>query len=218
MDDKRLRRNVLDELEFDPSIDAASIGIAVEDGVVTLTGHVGSFFEKVAVEEAVRRIAGVRGIAEEIEVRFPQHKKLSDDEIAKRVLNILKWTEVLPDGEAQVTVENGWVTLSGKAPWHFQKASAEKAVRKLSGIAGITNRIAIVPTVSGQNVKSEIERALSRRLQSETQGIKVTINDGNIVLLEGKVQSWNERLAVEQAAWSVPGVHAIDDRITVSPL
>jgi osmotically-inducible protein OsmY len=218
MDDKKLRRNVLDELDFEPSVDAANIGIAVEDGIVTLTGHVKSFAEKIAVEEAVRRISGVRGIAEKIEVRFPHSKKLSDDEIASRVLNVLKWSEILPDGEAQVTVENGWVTLSGRAPWQFQRAAAEKAVRKLSGIVGITNRISIAPTISGQDVKNKIERALTRRLQSETQGIKVTVNDGNIVMLEGKVQSWNDRLAVEDAAWSVPGVHSVDDRISIGPL
>jgi osmotically-inducible protein OsmY len=218
MDDKKLRRNVLEELDFEPSVDAANIGVAVEDGIVTLTGHVKSFAEKVVVEEAVRRISGVRGIAEKIEVRFLHNKKLSDDEIASRVLNVLKWSEILPDGEAQVTVENGWVTLSGRAPWQFQKAAAEKAVRKLSGIVGITNRISIAPTISGQDVKNKIEKALTRRLQSETQGIKVTVNDGNIVRLEGKVQSWNDRLAVEDAAWSVPGVHSVDDRISIGPL
>lgn len=215
MNDKQLRQNILDELDFDPSIDAANIGVAVDDGVVTLSGHVGSYIEKVAVEDAVRNASGVRAIAENIEVRFPHTKKVGDDEIAKRALSILKWCEVLPDSDPQVTVENGWITLEGKAPWQYQRASAEQAIRKLNGIVGITNRIAVVPTVSPGDVKGKIEKALKRRSEDEARGIKVSINDGNIVMLEGKVRTWNDRVAIEEAAWSVPGVHTVDDRITV---
>jgi osmotically-inducible protein OsmY len=218
MDDKRLRQDILDELDFEPSIDAANIGVAVDEGVVTLTGHVASYAQKTAAEEAVRRVKGVLALANEVEIRYPGDKKTSDGEIAKRALSILKWNEVVPKEGIQISVERGWVILTGQVAWQFQRKAAEEAVRKLSGVLGVINDIEIKPAVSAYDVKEKIESALTRHAEIEAQEIKVTVRDGNKVLLEGKVDNLDERMAVENAAWSVAGVKSVDDRLTITPL
>jgi len=215
MSEVLLRRIILDELEYEPSVDATHIGVAVDKGIVTLTGHVASFAEKQAAITAVRRVNGVRAIADEIEVRYPFEKKISDDEVAKRVVDILRWDSVISDRSIQVLVRNGWVTLTGDVDWHFQKQSAEDDIRKLSGVHGIINNIDIKPRVQAMDVKKKIEDALRRRLEGEITGIRITVQDGTKVLLEGFVENWNERHAVEVAAWSAPGVKAVDDRLSV---
>ncbi len=143
MTDKDLRRDVLDELDFDPSLDAGDIGVAVSEGVVTLTGHVGSYAEKVEAERAVRRVRGVRAIAQEIEVRYADEKKIADDQIAARALAIIDWSVHLPKQAIQVKVAGGWVTLTGTVDWQYQMAGAEAAVRKLSGVHGVTNLVEV---------------------------------------------------------------------------
>jgi osmotically-inducible protein OsmY len=216
MDERQLRKCVLDELEFEPSIDATNIGVAVDDGVVTLTGHVYSYAEKIAAERAARRVKGVRAIAQEIEVRYPSDKKTSDDEIAKRALNILKWDAMIPNDAVKVTVQKGWVTLAGDLSWQYQKKAAEDAVRKLSGVTGVSNIISIKPMVFASDIKKRIQEALTRHAQVEAQAIRVEVWDGNKVSLEGKVDNWEQREAVENAAWSVPGVQSVDDRVTIA--
>ena len=216
MDNALVRKNVLDELEFEPSLDATHIGVVVDDGVVTLSGHVSSFAEKIAAENAARRVRGVRAIAEEIEVRYPSDKKTADDEIAKRCLNILKWDTTIPPDAVNVTVQNGWVTLAGQVTWQFQRKAAEDAVRKLSGVVGVTNAISIKPTLYTSDIKRKIEEALRRHAEVEAKAIRVSIVDGNRVILEGKVDNWDERQAVENAAWSVAGVQSVNDRLTIS--
>jgi osmotically-inducible protein OsmY len=215
MEDRQLRQKVLDELDFDPSFDASNIGVAVGDGVVTLTGHVSSYAERLAVEQATRRIKGVRGVAQEIEVRFPSEKKRSDDEIAKRALNIIQWNTMLPEETVKVTVHCGIVTLSGQVTWQFQKKAAESAVQKLSGVAGVVNNISLKPRVIASDVKKKIEDALTRRAQTEANTIQVDIVGGNKVKLAGTVESWEQREAVENAVWSIGGVQYIDDQLTV---
>jgi osmotically-inducible protein OsmY len=158
MDNKRLRQAVMDELEFDPRIDAANIGVAVDNGIVTLSGHVGSYVEKVAAEKAARRIKGVHALAEELEVRYPNDKKTADDEIAKRAVKILEWYDLIPKHPIQVTVQRGLVVLSGEVRWQYQKKWAEQAVRKLSGITGVINNTVI------------LTRGLSIRHQKENRG------------------------------------------------
>lgn len=212
MTDKDLRRDVLDELDFDPSLDAADIGVAVADGVVTLTGHVGSYAEKVEVERAVRRVKGVRAIAQEIRVRRPDAKKIEDDQIAARALAIIDWSVHLPKGDIQVKVAQGWVTLTGKVPWQYQAMGAEAAVRKLSGVVGVSNVIAIRPEVQPAAVKEKILEAFKRGAVFEADGIKVSV-EGDKVTLDGAVAAWAEREAAERAAWSVPGVRFVEDRI-----
>jgi osmotically-inducible protein OsmY len=217
MDNIQLRQDTLDELDFEPSIDATKIGVAVSEGVVTLTGHVSSYAEKIAAEEAVRRVKGVRALANEIEVRYPGEKKTSDDEIAKRALNILTWNEVIPEEAIQVIVEKGWVTLRGQVAWQYQKKAAEDAVRKLTGVSGISNNVVIKPSVLAADVEQKIESALTRHAEVEAAAIKVTVLEKNRVLLEGKVENWDERQAVENAAWSVGGVESVDDRLIIAP-
>ena len=213
MSELQLRQDVVDELEYEPSVDAAHIGVAVDKGVVTLTGHVASYAEKQAAIAAVRRVKGVRAIAEEIEVRYPLDKKTSDDEIAQRAIDILGWDMMVPSDSIQVMVHNGWVTLTGNVDWHYQKKQAEEDVRKLSGVRGVTNTIEIKPSVQAEDLKRKIEEALKRHAEIEASAIRVTVRERNKVLLEGKVGSWDERNAVENAAWSAPGVKSVEDRM-----
>ena len=214
MPDIDLRQSVLEELDFDPSFDAANIGVAVENGVVTLTGHVRSYAAKLAVERAVQRVKGVQGIAEEIEIRYPADKRTADDQIAERALSSIKWNAQVPGDAVLVKVEKGWVTLSGTVDWQFQRIAAESAVRRLSGVAGISNMITIKPQVRPTDVKSKILDALKRNAQLEADAIRVSV-DNDTVTLEGNVTAWYERGIAERAAWSAPGVSKVEDRISV---
>ena len=214
MGDLQLRQDVLDELEFEPSIDAVHIGIAVDAGIVTLTGHVGSYAEKLAAVTAVRRVKGVRAIADEIQVRYPSDKKTADDEIAKRAADILRWDSMVPSESIQVLVRDGCVVLSGNADWYYQKKNAD--VRRLSSVRTVINNIEIKPRVAADDVTRKIEEALKRHAQIEAQAIRVTVRDRNTVVLEGRVDNRDERHAVQNAAWSAPGVTSVEDRMTIS--
>ncbi|MGL4975745.1 MAG: BON domain-containing protein, partial [Bosea sp. (in: a-proteobacteria)] len=152
MTDKTLHQAVLDEFEWDPSFNAAHIGVVVEDGIVTLTGHVESYAEKVAVERAAKRVTGVRGVAQEVEVRYPSDKKTADDQIAKRALDILSWNTTIPKDRILVSVQKGWVSLSGQVDWWYQRADAENAVRRLSGVMGVANAITVKPKIQATDV------------------------------------------------------------------
>ena len=217
MNDRELRQNVLDELEFDPAVYAVNIGISVDEGVVTLSGHVRSYAENMAAERAVRWVKGVRAIAKEIDVRYPEDKKTADDEIAKRAVNILQWYAMISAGALGVTVERGLVTLSGELGWNYQRKQAEEAVRKLSGVVGVVNKISLKPIVTVPDIKKKIEDALARHAKSEAYGIKVTVQNDNEVSLEGEVDNWEERDLVRDAAWSVAGVQSVDDHLTIAP-
>ncbi|HKQ46266.1 MAG TPA: BON domain-containing protein [Rhizomicrobium sp.] len=216
MNDSILRQNIIDELEFEPAVDAAHIGVAVEDGVVTLSGHVGSYMEKLAAEKAVKRVKGVRALAEGIKVRFPEDKKTSDDEIAHRALTILKWNAVVPPNAVMVKVQDGWVTLGGEVDWQHQRWTAENLVRRLSGIHGVMNSIKLKQKVEPRDVKRKIEDALRRSAEIVSERIQVSVEDGRSVSLDGSVHDWEERDAVERAAWSVPGVTRVVDRLRIS--
>jgi osmotically-inducible protein OsmY len=215
MSELQLRQDVLDELEFEPSINAAHIGVAAENGVVTLSGHVSTYAEKTTAVAAARRVRGVRAIADEIEVRYPSGKKTADDEIAKRAVDILGWDTMIPSGAIQVTVRDGSLILTGKVDWYYQKKAAEDAVRKLSGVRGVINNIEIKPHVKAEDVKRKIEDALKRHAEVEAKAIRVTVTGNDKVLLEGKVDNWDERFAVENAAWSAPGVRSVEDRLAI---
>ncbi|WP_045836969.1 BON domain-containing protein [Hyphomicrobium sp. 99] len=216
MSDIQLRQFVIDELEFEPSIDATNIGVAADDGIVTLTGHVRSYAEKIAALQAVRRVKGVRAVAQEIEVRYPGEHKTADEEIAKRVLNVLKWHAMIPHEDVKVTVEKGWVNLSGTVDWHYQKKAVEDAIKKLLGVIGVTNSISVKASVQTADIKKKIEAALARSAQVEANAIRINVSNDNRVSLEGVVDSWEDHDVVENAAWSVPGVQWVDDRLTVS--
>lgn len=215
MDDIALRQNVIDELEFEPSVDAANIGVAVESGVVTLSGHVATYAQKSVVEEAVRRVKGVKGIAEEIEVRCFGSYNTADDEIAKRALNILRWSTLVPIDAVQVKVQDGWVTLTGAVGWQYQKNAAADALKGMEGVLGISNDIEVKPHASASDIKKRIEDALKRNAEVKAEAIKVNVVDGEVTL-DGRVSLWSERNAAERAAWSAPGVSRVVDRITVA--
>jgi osmotically-inducible protein OsmY len=214
MSDAGLKALVEEELEFEPSVNAAHIGVAVRDGVVTLTGHVVSYAEKVAAEKATQRVRGVKAIAEEIEVRYPYDGKRSDDEIAKRAVNVLEWNTQVPNA-VKVKVERGWVTLSGMVDWQYQREAAESSVRRLDGVVGVTNTIALKDRPKAADVQKKIEDALKRSAAIDAAAIHVTVADDK-VSLSGRVHSWQERRIAEQAAWSTAGVKSVDDKISVA--
>jgi osmotically-inducible protein OsmY len=213
-DDRRLQEDVLDELDFEPSIDAAHIGVSAHNGVVTLTGFVGSYAEKFAAERAAQRVKGVRAIAEELEVRLPSDKKRADDEIAARAVDILKWQVGLPAASIHVKVENGVITLSGTVEWQFQKQDAAAAVHKLSGVAHVSNQIQVASRVRTEAVKDSIERALARSAELEASRLTIA-TEGGRVTLRGRLGSWHEREVARRAAWSVPGVTEVHDQTVI---
>jgi len=214
-DELKLQQRVIDELEFDPAVNAAHIGVSVHGHVVTLTGHVETFAEKFAAERAARRVKGVTAVAQEIEVHLAVDRKTADDEIAQRAVKILEWDVAIPRDAIQVKVEHGIVTLTGSVDWGFQRAEAEYDVRKLGGVKGVVNAVAIRPKVHAADVRARLMAAFERNADVEAGGITVEVIGGRVVLT-GEVASWTEREAAERAAWSVTGVTAVDDRIAVT--
>jgi len=211
--DKDLRRHVLEELEFEPAIDAAHIGVVADSGIVTLSGHVESYAEKLVAEKAARRVRGVKAIANEVKVRFPEDKKTADDEIARRAVNILHWSATVPEGTVAVKVQDGWIGLSGQVNWNYQRTAVEAVLLRLSGVKGIINGISIRPHADPVAVKHKIEEALRRNSSVQASKISVSVEDSGRVVLEGIVHDWHERNAIEDAAWSAPGVSWVDDRL-----
>ena len=215
-EDKALRQSVIDELDFDPSVDATTIGVFAADGVVTLAGYVSSFAEKTAAEQAVRRVKGVRAVAQELEVRYPSSEKTADDQIARRVLDIFRWSAIVPHDRINVTVSDGWVTLVGQVDWQFERGAAEDEVRNLSGVAGVINNITVKPRVDPGDVQRQIEDALKRSAAVEAAGVRVHVVGSGKIRLEGRVRTWQEHDIVARAAWSAPGVHSVEDRLTIA--
>lgn len=215
MNDKELRQNVIDELEFEPSIDSANIGVAAENGVVTLSGHVASYLQKVDAERAVWRVKGVKAIAQELDVRLPGDKKVNDDEIAKRALDILAWSTLVPSDSIKVVVRDGWVTLSGRVNWNYQRDAAAREVRKLTGVLGLVNNITLEPAAQKVDIRQRVMDALKRHAEIEAARINVDVDSAGSVKLSGLVDDWEERRAVERAVWSAPGVHSIEDNLRI---
>jgi osmotically-inducible protein OsmY len=214
MNDIHLRQSILDEMEFEPSIDAAGIGVAVHSGIVTLTGHVRTYAEKEAAERVVSRVKGVRGIAADIEVQIFGPKETDDDDIARRAVKMLDWNVSVPKDSVQVRVLKGWVTLRGEVEWQYQKNAAYDAVRDLAGVVGVSNLVELKPHITAVDVKKRIEDAFQRDAALEADAIRIDV-EGRKVTLSGKVKTWSERQAAERAAWSAPGISTLDDRLTV---
>lgn len=214
MIDIDIRQSVLDALEFEPSIDAASIGVAVDNGIVTLTGHVPTYREKLKAEELTMPVHGVKGIAQEIEVRPVGTHSTADDEIIRRIIDVLRWSTSLPADTIKVKVQSGWVTLSGIVEWNYQRDAAARAVRDMAGVKGVTNAILIAPKASPADIRDRIVKALKRQAELDMQNIRVEVSDG-AVTLEGKVHSLNERRVAEQAVWAAPGIREVRDRLSV---
>lgn len=212
--DGQLQHDVMDELEWEPSVDHARIGVAVNDGVVTLSGFVKSYPEKLAAEKAARRVAGVRAIAEEIKVRFASDPKTADHEIAKRILDMFAWNVLVPGDRIKVKVEHGWVTLTGTVDWHYQSDEARKTAGKVHGVTGISNQIEIKQLPAASDIKDRILSAFKRQADLDA-GTVTVLTDGGKVTLHGRVKAWNERAIAERAAWAIPGVTRVEDNIVV---
>jgi len=213
--DTQLKYDILSELEWEPSINASQIGVEVKDGVVTLAGHVDSFGEKWHAEKAVERVSGVRALAVEIAVKLPGSSQRSDTEIAHVAESALKWQTFLPEGAIKIMVESGWITLSGRVEWEYQRQAATTAVRHLLGVKGLNDEILINSKVSAGNVKTNIESALKRRAIADGRKISVTV-DGSDVTLTGEVSTWTEREQAWNSAWGTAGVEKVVNNITVA--
>ncbi len=212
--DLELMQNVLDELEWEPGIEASRISVDVKNGLVTLSGFVNSYGEKVLAERAVKKVNGVRAVLEEIEVKILGLNKRTDQDIAAMALNNLKWNTQVPEDKIKMKIEDGWVTLEGKVEWNYQKEATVNAIRTLAGIRGITNRIQVEVKLEPQSIKGKIKSALERSASLDAEHIHVLV-DGRKVILNGAVQSWAEKKQAKEAAWAAPGVTAVEDNIEV---
>jgi osmotically-inducible protein OsmY len=212
--DAQIKKDVEAELEWDAAVDASNIGVVVDKGVVTLSGHLSSFAEKLAAEKAAMRVAGVNAVAVELDVRLGSDAHRTDGSIANAAETALKWHAMVPENRVKVLVEKGWVTLSGEVDWEFQRQNAADAVRALTGVIGLTNGIALSARIVPDNVTSRIESALARQAEREAKAIQVLVND-HTVTLKGQVHSWAERTAAQGAAWSAQGVTNVVNELRV---
>lgn len=212
--DSQLQQAVLAELNWEPSITAAHIGVTAEDGVVTLTGHVDTFIQKYSAEQAAGRVKGVKGVAEEIEVQLPFDKKRTDDEIAAAAIDRLEWDVSIPPDVIKVKVEKGWVTLTGEVNWHYEKEAAEDNVRKLFGVIGVSNQIMIKTQVNVSNISDDIAHALHRTWFFEPKAIKVSAVGGKVTLT-GNVNTLHDWDVATSIAWSAPGTTVVQNDISI---
>ena len=214
--DSQIQHDVVEELRWDAEIDEAAVGVAVKDGVVSLTGHVPTYTQKIAAEDAAKRVAGVRGVADEIEVRLPTSLVKDDGDIARTALNAFGWYASVPKDVIKVTVRSGWVTLEGEVDWQFQKTAAYNAVRNLNGVVGVSNMLRVKQRPTSAQVRQRIENALKRHAQLEANSIGISVDRG-VVELTGNVSSWAERDEAERCAWNAPGVIAVDSHLSIAP-
>lgn len=215
--DTQLQKDILDELRWDPRITEREIGVAVKDGVVTLTGSVPSFAERYAAETVVEEIKGVKALANELLVKLPGASVRSDTEVAHKVVDALEWDVNVPADKVKARVSDGWVTLEGELEWAFQREAAFRAVRYLTGVRGVTNAIHLTPAfASSYEVTQKIKDALHRRADQQAERIQVSTRD-HVVTLSGVVPSVADRKAAECAAWTAPGVTEVNDDLVVMP-
>jgi osmotically-inducible protein OsmY len=213
--DASIRESVIAEMRWDPKITTPDdIAVAAKDGVVTLSGYVPSYYEKDAAEKAAKRVYGVKGVANDIQVKSPWSR--TDPEIARDAVNEIQNHVSLPADKIKVTVKGGWVTIEGTVDWQYQKTLAESAVKRLRGVTGVTNDITVKPTVTPTEIRNKIEEALKRSAEVDARRITVEVNGGNVKLF-GSVRSWSEKQDAERSAWSAPGVTKVENYIVVAP-
>ena len=212
--DSDIQKDVIDELEWEPFLKASEIGVAVKNGVVTLTGTVDSYGKKISAENASKRVAGVRAVAEDIEVKLLSGGKRNDTEIAEAVLNAIKWHSAVQENKIKVKVEDGWVVLEGEVEWEFQRSAARHQVENLMGVKGISNNVKVIPRLNPSEIKQKINAAFHRSATVDSEKVKVAV-DGNKVILSGKVRTYAVRKEAESAAWLAPGVMKVENIIEI---
>lgn len=214
--DAQLKNHVEDELGWEPSLDAAAIGVAVNDAIVTLSGYVNNFSQKQAAERAVLRIHGVRALANELEVKLSGDTDRSDEDIARTAASIFLWNASIPEDRIKIEVSHGWVTLEGTVDWHYQKTAAELAIEDLMGVKGVSNQVVVKAAPARLEIKSQIEAALKRDADVDEQGIHVAIQ-GNTAVLSGTVRTMSQKIAAERAAWRAWGIGWVENELKVFP-
>lgn len=212
--DAQLKADVTRELEWDTSINASNVGVAVNNGIVTLSGHLDTYAEKYAIERAAQRVEGVKAVAVELDVKLAPDHKRSDSEIAQAIETAFKWHVFIPGDRVHVKVEKGWVTLTGQVDWEYQRSATEKTVRPVTGVIGVSNQIVLKAQIPPSDISNRIREALKRHAEREAKNVEVSVN-GSVVTLRGKVDSWPERMAAQGATWSAPGITQVVNELRV---